>query len=245
MRAKHDSQLEIGQVFAPMHWSNSHAARAKVNTLLAADTDEHSGEPAFKNSLVEVHPSVPQWSAVLLSTHEVQMPDVSYWIKVRMYDHWQYLLADDLTLDNPEDLWHQFSGNQKCLRLLDPANGVYRFAQINKQGKLGCVLFIAPDQSLTHLDWIGDKFSYKTLTDEDRSRILEGHPPRNRYSHKQIICSCNRIDSTRIENAISEGAHSVSEVTQACKAGGTCGSCIPEIQRLIDQQHSINFQRTG
>jgi bacterioferritin-associated ferredoxin len=47
------------------------------------------------------------------------------------------------------------------------------------------------------------------------------------------VCLCNGVNDHRIEDVVRAGAHSVDAVGEACAAGTTCGSCRPEIERII------------
>lgn len=52
---------------------------------------------------------------------------------------------------------------------------------------------------------------------------------------KALICTCFGVSEETIENLVkSNSLESVEEVTDACKAGGGCGSCQPLIQDIID-----------
>ena len=50
-----------------------------------------------------------------------------------------------------------------------------------------------------------------------------------------LICTCFFVSESTIENEIrSRGLMTVSEVTNACNAGGGCGSCHQLIQEILD-----------
>lgn len=52
---------------------------------------------------------------------------------------------------------------------------------------------------------------------------------------KALICTCFGVSEETIENLIVEKSlATVEEVTDACNAGGGCGSCQPLIQEIID-----------
>ena len=59
---------------------------------------------------------------------------------------------------------------------------------------------------------------------------------------KALICTCFGISEETIEKVIAENhLEMVEEVTDACRAGGGCGSCQFLIQEMIDVYHSENF----
>lgn len=51
-----------------------------------------------------------------------------------------------------------------------------------------------------------------------------------------IICKCFGVTDTKIRNvARQNNLHQAAEITNFCKAGGACGSCLDEIQRVLDE----------
>ena len=52
---------------------------------------------------------------------------------------------------------------------------------------------------------------------------------------KALICTCFGVSEETIENIIKENSlETVEEVTDACNAGGSCGSCQPLIEDILD-----------
>ena len=51
-----------------------------------------------------------------------------------------------------------------------------------------------------------------------------------------IICKCFGVTDTKIRNVAKQNnLHKAAEITNFCKAGGACGSCLDEIQRVLDE----------
>jgi NifU-like protein len=51
----------------------------------------------------------------------------------------------------------------------------------------------------------------------------------------RIVCKCFSVTDKKIRNvAFANNLHTVEEVTDYCKAGGACGSCLSEIQDILD-----------
>jgi NifU-like protein len=51
----------------------------------------------------------------------------------------------------------------------------------------------------------------------------------------RIVCKCFSVTDTKIRNtALNNDLHTVEEITDYCKAGGACGSCLEEIQDILD-----------
>ncbi len=51
----------------------------------------------------------------------------------------------------------------------------------------------------------------------------------------KLICSCNNVGSGNVENTVSGGCSSLQEICQQTGAGLGCGSCKPEVQRILER----------
>ena len=51
-----------------------------------------------------------------------------------------------------------------------------------------------------------------------------------------LVCHCHRICDRTIRESIREGARSIDEVGDACRAGTACGGCRPAIAGLLCAQ---------
>ena len=64
----------------------------------------------------------------------------------------------------------------------------------------------------------------------------EPNPFENDHEHEgKLVCKCFGVSDVKILKVARENnLHKASEVTNYCKAGGACGACLGEIQRLLD-----------
>ena len=64
----------------------------------------------------------------------------------------------------------------------------------------------------------------------------EPNPFENDREHEgKLVCKCFGVSDVKILKVAKENnLHKASEVTNYCKAGGACGACLGEIQRLLD-----------
>ena len=64
----------------------------------------------------------------------------------------------------------------------------------------------------------------------------EPNPFENDREHEgKLVCKCFGVSDIKIIKVAKENnLHQASEVTNYCKAGGACGACLGEIQRLLD-----------
>jgi bacterioferritin-associated ferredoxin len=50
-----------------------------------------------------------------------------------------------------------------------------------------------------------------------------------------IVCVCNAVCERRLEAAVAAGNDTAEKIERHCGAGGDCGACRPEIERLIER----------
>jgi bacterioferritin-associated ferredoxin len=50
-----------------------------------------------------------------------------------------------------------------------------------------------------------------------------------------IVCVCRAVCERHLRAVIAQGAMTAAEVEAACGAGGDCGTCRPDVERLIEQ----------
>ncbi|GAA0892499.1 hypothetical protein GCM10009122_21780 [Fulvivirga kasyanovii] len=89
---------------------------------------------------------------------------------------------------------------------------------------------------------MGDKLEFaefKELIDsgtelsEKRMQLLRSNKRPEPVSGK-LVCSCNNVGKGNIEQAIAKGCQSLNEICQKTGAGLGCGSCKPEVQRILE-----------
>jgi assimilatory nitrate reductase catalytic subunit len=69
--------------------------------------------------------------------------------------------------------------------------------------------------------------------------LLSGKSMDGLASAGPVVCACFGIGRTTILAAIAAGAGSAAEIGARVKAGTNCGSCIPELKRLIAQADAV------
>ena len=50
-----------------------------------------------------------------------------------------------------------------------------------------------------------------------------------------IVCVCHAVCERRLEAAVAAGNDTPEKIERHCGAGGDCGTCRPEIERLIER----------
>ncbi len=238
LRVELSESLPCGQVFAPMHWSDQFAARARIGSLIGAATDPVSGQPEFKHTPVRLRPYAAAWYGFLLTRGEVQPRHAAYWSKSRRDGLWQYELAGDRL---PAD-WAVEArtllcddGGAEWRELSDSGQAHYRGARL-VDGRLDAVLVIQPGIDLPPRDWLAGLFGEASLDAQERACLLRGTPPGGRPDPGPTVCACFGVGLNTLVSAIREqGLDTPEALGEVLKAGTNCGSCVPELRRLIGE----------
>jgi assimilatory nitrate reductase catalytic subunit len=81
--------------------------------------------------------------------------------------------------------------------------------------------------------WLEALFEKNSLSDAERSALLIGRPSSAAPDSGRIVCACFGVGENDLHKAIAAGAHSVEALGIRIKAGSNCGSCIPELKKML------------
>ncbi|WP_290648282.1 nitrate reductase [Aquisalimonas sp.] len=242
-RARIDRGQRRGSVFVPMHWNDQYASRARAGAVVNPVTDPLSGEPEFKHTPVSLAPAAFAWHGFLLLREAPDRgPDCDWWALARGECFVRFELAgNDSAEDLPQVAERLMGGRGEWMEFADPARHSYRAACLRDGRLMGC-LFMGQLETLPPRSWLAGLFRDQELDSSDRMALLSGRPPAGEKDVGRTVCSCFGVGENTIVDAIADGAMEPAAVTQACQAGGNCGSCLPELQQLI-VQHAVPANR--
>ncbi len=223
-----------GSLFVPIHWSGDTASSACVGDLVSAQTDPHSGQPEAKATPAAIAPVVHAHRGFVRTRRTVALPQGTWWTRVAVADGMEYRLATNDGLL----LWHDFAyrlltHDARLAEHLDGSRGIYRAAAI-VDGERESNLCIGPaDASLP-----GDMFEALLPGDgpdgADLRLLLMRSEASDFGEREQVVCACFGIGLNAIREAVASGrASNVAEIGQALRAGTNCGSCLPELRRIV------------
>jgi assimilatory nitrate reductase catalytic subunit len=232
--AKVTDRQRPGGLFMPMHWTDAFAPSGRANALVAPNVDPTSGQPEFKHTPARVRAYRETWKGFFLARCGLAAPAGLDLI-------WRRI---------PQDVCqqHEFAGRgddaeREALRKAltkglvgelvsyeDAASGARRQAWI-EDGRLAAVLFTTVEGRLPPRDWLAELFA-GPLTAEARAALLFGRPPGAQGDKGPMICACLKVGAKAVK-AATAGAGTPDAVGAATGAGTNCGSCRPEIARMI------------
>jgi assimilatory nitrate reductase catalytic subunit len=222
-----------GMLFAPIHWSEQTASAARIGALVAPITDPFSGQPENKATPVSIVPYEYVFRGFALSRLPLQLPAHVWWSRVTVAGGHGYLFADNADLARWQTWLGSVTGGDLA-EYKDFGGGVYRAASFTGD-RIATCLFVGPARDAGDWDVVKSLFAADALNDDQRRMLLSGKSMDGLASIGPIVCACFGVGRTTICDAIATGAGTAAAIGAKLKAGTNCGSCIPELKRLITQ----------
>jgi assimilatory nitrate reductase catalytic subunit len=215
-----------GSIFVPIHWNGENASCARVGDLVAPHLDPHSGQPEAKATPAAVAPVSFSLRGVAHVRRVVDLPLGSWWVCIATTDGMEYRLASR----QAPMLWHDFAyrlldGDAALAERLDLQQGIYQAATF-VDGDVDAQLCLGPAD--LPLDWqplLPPEQPETPQTKKTLAALMQTGP---------IICACFGVSEDMVRHALASGqARSVAEIGVLLRAGTNCGSCRPELKRMI------------
>lgn len=238
-RVAHGGGIARGAAFVPIHWNGQTASDARVGAVVNPEVDPVSGEPEFKHTPVRIEPFGVAWYGFILSRAELNLERVAHWTRVRGSGFVRYELggrepmsfegARALLGAREDDDWIEYQ---------DKSAGALRAALL-VDGRLQACLFVSKRPDLPSRAWLGGLFAQEALGKAERATLLAARAPSVGPDPGPTVCSCFGVGRNTICAAIgARGLATPADVTACTRAGGNCGSCIPEIKTLLHAARS-------
>lgn len=241
-RVRIDPGQARGSVFVPMHWNGQTASAGRVGALVNPVVDPLSGEPEFKHTPLRVSAFAARWHGFLLTRTRPALTgetDLDYWVLVRGEQFWRAELAASEAVGDwgkrARRLLGATSPDADWLEFRDERAGAYRGARLVDDRLEACLFVAAEPPGLPARHWLGGLFAQDELSDADRMALLAGGPVESGGDTGPPVCSCFGVSRAVIETAIQDqGLTTPAAIGDALGAGTNCGSCLPDLRRLID-----------
>ena len=235
LRSLVTNRVARGQLFAPMHWTRQTARGAVVNALMTSVTDPFSGQPALKRGRgLNVSPFVAKWYGFMACAQKPRATS-PYAAIARTATGWQVEMG---ALESPPD-WTEAARSiaqlpeAEAAVYEDSSDGTLRVA-LSTHGMIQALFFVANSPvalsrsaAIAHIG-----------TDTPPLEALAGRMGNNQPDPGAIVCACLNVGQNTLVKAIGAGAFSVAALGEVTCAGTNCGSCKPELARLV-AQHSL------
>ncbi|MEM9311537.1 MAG: molybdopterin-dependent oxidoreductase [Pseudomonadota bacterium] len=228
-RASLSESQQRGALFVPMHWTDITASSAAGRTgkLASSDTDPVSGQPGFKDAPARLRRVETAWRGFLVSREPLKLDACDYWVRSRVEGGWLYELAGVAAID-----FVSLLPEGERSEVAYPSKGMQRYAMCNQRGELEAALFVTRKGDLPARDWVAGQLGARV---EDPIALLAGRPRVAGPERGALVCVCHDIGALEIGRVITAGAGSVAAIGSACRAGTNCGSCRPELARMLEE----------
>jgi ferredoxin-nitrate reductase len=124
---------------------------------------------------------------------------------------------------------------------IDKAKRYYKKCIIYQDRLVGAILIGDKSEFLEFRDLIANK----TELSEKRLQLLRSGNKADPVLGK-LVCSCNNVGSENIRKKIEGGCHNMKDLCATTGAGTGCGSCRPEVKRLLDEAlQSVIIAKAG
>jgi assimilatory nitrate reductase catalytic subunit len=234
LRVDETEAQEAGAVFGPIHWSGETSSHGRVGALVNPATDPFSGQPELKATPVRLTPLRFAREGGFVTREAVDLPQALWWARVSLSGGVGYRLASDWSVQEAADWFNLRFGHGEVAELMDAPQGLYRAAAF-MSGRLEAALFLASPGGEPVWDTLRDLLSLDVIDATRRRFALSVRDVGGMVDRGPMVCACLGVSQGAIREAIEAGAVDATAVGAAVKAGTNCGSCVPEIRKLISE----------
>lgn len=236
LRVKVDANQRKGEVFAPIHWSNTNASAASIAALYSDANDPLSGQPELKHAAVSICKVEYELTGHLFSRQALSTNLLN-----AHFDYWTQSTMDSgyaLHFSLLQETDAGYTWIQQNLPLCDEwivsKGDEFQYIAGFRQGELDVVFFVNRHSTGNLVSWIESLFAQSSLTGTQWSALLRATPDET-FKQGKTICSCFNVGEKTVIAAIEGGANSVQALGKALQCGTNCGSCKPELSQLIEK----------
>ena len=246
IKVQASEELRGGQVFIPMHWGGRFMTGLGVNALTLSTFDAVSKQPELKHAAVQIEKVVLPYrrtimrrgdGAALLRLAQGFIGRFDY-ATVGLAGRDNTVLVFQAASEGPlpESLVREmdtaFGLDDPLLTMnyQDARRGIWKKVRVEDGVITGARL---SGETAAH-DWLKDLIAEGASATEVRNWLLApvAQPPAGKTGRGHIVCNCLNVAEPDIVAAIVAGAD-LAALQTTLKCGTECGSCVPELKRLI------------
>jgi assimilatory nitrate reductase catalytic subunit len=249
VRVAEQSGLQRGRAWMPMHWGSQFMNSAGVNVLACDATDPYSKQPELKHATVQISKLALPYPLAIIRVCSDQAAALDLMQRARAALTWfPYATLSLYGRSSPLVVFRAATATAMAPELLsemdalfglDTQEGAIVFADasrsvnkkaINANGRLLAVRLAgeALAQSWLKKAMAEDELAASLL----RFALAPSAKPPLSIAPRNIICKCADISDVQIRQALASGAD-LSQLQERFKCGTFCGSCLPEIKRMV------------
>jgi assimilatory nitrate reductase catalytic subunit len=235
----HESDEQVpGQLFVPIHWNRSFASSANVGNLFAWIGDPVSGQPESKHGAVNVQAVEQSWFATLCISEKIDISILDkgcdYWAYTPVDNGYRYRLSGGENTANFYEFWASVvDGGETVVSEYKNTGEIY-FAHFTNHSIFALACFSRALEKRT-MSLFSELKGKPFIEKKDWSQsVMQKNHQRSEAAGRRI-CSCFGVGENEIKDAVKSGCDSVEKLGKQLNCGTNCGSCIPELDNLINQ----------
>ncbi|HVC60581.1 MAG TPA: molybdopterin-dependent oxidoreductase [Acetobacteraceae bacterium] len=236
LRTAPDHGQRRGEIFVPMHWSRQFASTGPVAQTVQAACDPWSGQPALKSTPARVSRVAMRFHGLLLRRAAVVPPAGVHWVRIAVPRGEMFRLIGLDPLPAGAAL-QRFAASllhvpgAELVEMADPARSILRRAALRDGVLEGCLL-LAPSNTPLPAEAGFAALLGGPVLPGTRARLLTGKADAAEEGVR--ICACLGVTEAAIRHAcVLHRLRSPAELGALLGAGTNCGSCLPELERIL------------
>lgn len=249
-------RLLPGRVFMPMHFGRTNTNHAGANALTVQAYDPRSKQPELKLAAVSVKPvSLPYdywWSIVIEGDTAHERSERAHALVVQLREFlngfdfaaigqneekatvvtFYGAAKQEVDAELLKRLNQLFIDGSPSLEYQDAARNIYKAAMVNTDYQ---VVSIVLNKGALSREWV-NQFMTGQISIADITKLImmpSQTQPDGVKTKGRIVCNCLGVSETDIIEAVQSGTDTLDGLKAKLECGTKCGSCVPEIKRLI------------
>ncbi len=255
--AQMSKEMQPSQTFIAMHWGSQFMHGLGVNALMPSAYDKTSKQPELKHTAIKIEKLELPWRMTVMRTIQnlaslekvrrllTNFEYASCGLFGRETEHHAGILmlhaahthAPDNALIAEIDTLLNMTDDMPLLNYNDAKRGVSKRILVENNSGTGNaeVTGVRLVGETLASDWLKDVMSSGEFSAELRRWALAplNLPPASQRSRGKIVCNCLDVAENEIVDNIQLGADLIT-LKNKLKCGTECGSCVPELRRLVD-----------
>jgi assimilatory nitrate reductase catalytic subunit len=253
LKAVPSEELKAGEVFVAMHWGRARLSHLGVNALTQEAYDPVSKQPELKFTAVHIEKADLPFELFMMVSGEANPEGTAHIRSLqtalcplleRFAYAASYIIGRDkavlvLSIQHHDAIPTEWIAeldalfglqDENCLTLADKRRGIEKRARFVAH-TLKAIRLLGETRAQ---NWLKSLMSSASPMESIRAWVLAPlrDPPVAGAQRGETICSCMDVDAEQIKTAIKAGAD-LHELQATLKCGTQCGSCLPEVRRLL------------
>jgi len=254
LAAQLSDEVQASQTFIAMHWGSQFMHGLGVNALMPPTFDKTSKQPELKHTAIKIEKLELPWRMTVMRTIQnldmlekvrgllVNFDYATCGLFGRQNEHHAGMLilraahtdAPDNALIAQIDQILTMTDDMPLLNYQDAKRGISKRILVSSVSGKPEVAGVRLVGETLATDWLKEVMASGEFTAELRRWALAplSTPPAGQRSRGKIICNCLDVAENDIIETIQLGADLIT-LQSKLKCGTECGSCVPELKRLV------------